>query len=139
MSDATLNNDGSVTLNSGQVIYNSHAPGTCLGEFCPLHNPSEHELRGAPLYFNGVHMYRKVGDDLRVDPDDYSFLQHGRAILRNSARCALCGDEIFSESRHDFRSCSCGEIFIDGGPSYLRRGAKDMGNFIDTSVVEAAA
>lgn len=56
-------------------------------------------------------------------------------ILRNSARCALCDEEVESEGVHDFKWCGCGEIFVDGGRSYLRRGARDVRNFIDTSMV----
>ena len=44
------------------------------------------------------------------------------AILRNSARCRRCGDEIVSEHRHDFKWCSCRAIFVDGGTAYVRRG-----------------
>lgn len=44
-------------------------------------------------------------------------------ILRNAARCKKCGDEIESKHRHDFVSCGCGAIFVDGGHAYLRRGA----------------
>ena len=54
-------------------------------------------------------------------------------IIRNRAKCKLCGDEIESTHRHDFVSCSCGEIFVDGGKDYCRRGAKDFQNFIDLS------
>lgn len=56
-------------------------------------------------------------------------------IVRNSAKCKLCGDEIESTYRHDFVSCSCGEIFVDGGKNYLRRGANKLENIIDTSEV----
>lgn len=43
-------------------------------------------------------------------------------IKRNAARCLKCGDVIESKHRHDFRACSCGAIFVDGGLDYLRRG-----------------
>lgn len=56
-------------------------------------------------------------------------------ILRNSARCLKCHDEVESKRRHDFRRCSCGAIFVDGGHEYLRRGG-DMEAFMDTSVTE---
>lgn len=36
--------------------------------------------------------------------------------------CAKCGDHIRSMNRHDFRSCKCGETFVDGGSDYLRCG-----------------
>ena len=37
------------------------------------------------------------------------------------ARCTRCGDVLKSEHRHDFRSCGCGAVAVDGGQSYLRR------------------
>jgi hypothetical protein len=39
--------------------------------------------------------------------------------------CQVCDDLIFSNSRHDFVSCACGEIFIDGGFDYVRIGARE--------------
>lgn len=57
-------------------------------------------------------------------------------ILCNSARCLKCGDEIESKHRHDWVSCKCGAIFVDGGKDYLRRGADDFAIFVDTSIVE---
>ena len=61
----------------------------------------------------------------------------GERIIRNAARCNHCGDIIESRHRHDFKSCSCGRIFVDGGHCYLRQGAmKDINDFIDLSEVE---
>lgn len=57
-------------------------------------------------------------------------------IIHNRAKCKLCGDVIESKHRHDFVSCKCGEIFVDGGHDYIRRGAKDMSNIIDMDEVE---
>lgn len=37
-------------------------------------------------------------------------------------KCLKCGDIIESMFRHDFRWCSCRNIFIDGGNDYLRYG-----------------
>lgn len=46
-----------------------------------------------------------------------------------ATKCKNCGDIIFSRARHDFRECSCGQTFIDGGFSeYCRIG----GNVVDT-------
>ena len=47
-------------------------------------------------------------------------------IISNKARCRLCGDVVESKHRHDWQSCSCGAIFVDGGREYLRRGAKNF-------------
>jgi hypothetical protein len=57
-------------------------------------------------------------------------------IIRNSARCKKCGIEIESKFRHDFVSCKCGAIFVDGGREYLRRGADTWDNFEETSIEE---
>jgi tRNA(Ile2) C34 agmatinyltransferase TiaS len=56
-------------------------------------------------------------------------------IIRNSAKCAKCNDEIESKDRHDFARCKCGAIFTDGGKDYFRRGGNPE-DFIDTSVFE---
>lgn len=42
-------------------------------------------------------------------------------ILANRAECKDCGDIIESKYRHDFVTCSCGAISVDGGKDYLRR------------------
>jgi hypothetical protein len=58
-----------------------------------------------------------------------------RKIIRNALRCRHCGDVIESKSVHDFKQCSCGAIFVDGGCEYLRRGYKTSPeeDFIDLS------
>lgn len=55
-------------------------------------------------------------------------------IKVNKAQCRVCGDIIESKHRHDFVSCKCDEIFVDGGKDYLRRGAKDFANLKELSV-----
>jgi len=40
---------------------------------------------------------------------------------RNRARCRRCGDVIESKSRHDFVTCRCGAISVDGGDCYWKR------------------
>jgi hypothetical protein len=42
-------------------------------------------------------------------------------ILKNAARCLKCGETIVSRHRHDFVTCKCGAISVDGGRAYLRR------------------
>lgn len=48
-------------------------------------------------------------------------------IVRNAARCRKCGGEIESKHRHDFVTCRCGAISVDGGKDYLRR----LGTYTD--------
>lgn len=56
-------------------------------------------------------------------------------ILRNSAKCLTCDTEIESVHRHDFKACQCGDLFVDGGKDYIRRGFKDASTFTDTSII----
>lgn len=37
------------------------------------------------------------------------------------ARCLTCGDVVESESVHDYVTCACGLIAVDGGRKYLKR------------------
>jgi len=43
-----------------------------------------------------------------------------------TVNCPKCGERIYSRARHDFRYCSCGYLFVDGGTEYLRFGAKEF-------------
>ena len=58
--------------------------------------------------------------------------QGDMVITYNAAQCLRCGDTIESKHRHDFQSCSCGAVFVDGGLDYLRRGG-DPADFRDLS------
>ena len=57
-------------------------------------------------------------------------------IIENSAQCLKCGEKIVSKHRHDYVTCSCGNISVDGGLDYCRRSFKDMESWIDTSIWE---
>ena len=45
-----------------------------------------------------------------------------QCIKRNAAKCKLCGDVIESRWRNNFVTCSCGNLSVDGGKDYERRG-----------------
>jgi hypothetical protein len=47
-------------------------------------------------------------------------------IVQNAVICNKCDDFIVSKHRHDFVECKCGNIFVDGGQAYLRRGGKGL-------------
>jgi len=51
-------------------------------------------------------------------------------IKSNKARCTVCGDIIESKHRHDYVSCKCGAISVDGGKDYLKR------NFVKREYLE---
>ena len=42
-------------------------------------------------------------------------------IKVNKAQCLICGDVITSEYTHHLATCSCGNLSVDGGHSYLKR------------------
>ncbi|UXV35699.1 hypothetical protein MUA90_04065 [Staphylococcus sp. IVB6181] len=64
-----------------------------------------------------------------------------KKIIRNIARCKMCGDIIESKHRHDFVGCKCGCIYLDGGTDYQRflwntqeGKGKESSNYIDLSL-----
>lgn len=62
-------------------------------------------------------------------------------IIRNAAGCLLCGDVIESETTHDFRTCSCGNLSVDGGLEYIKRGVmlfeiRGLPTYLDLSETE---
>lgn len=56
-----------------------------------------------------------------------------RIILRNSAKCLKCGDEVESKHVHDFQWCSCKNMAVDGGHWYTKRSVEDFSSYEDTS------
>lgn len=56
-------------------------------------------------------------------------------VVRNSAKCLLCGEEIVSTHRHHFNPCRCGALTVDGGQAYRRRLYQGEGEWIDTSIL----
>ncbi len=49
------------------------------------------------------------------------------AIARNRVQCLKCLRIIWSESRHDYRTCGCPQqTMVDGGLDYVRCGGVDL-------------
>lgn len=57
-----------------------------------------------------------------------------RVIKANRAKCLLCHEVLESKYTHDFVTCSCGNLSVDGGHSYLRRAAIDSTLYEELSV-----
>ncbi len=71
----------SLGLQVGKVILRTHAAGQCSGEFCCIHNPSDHALRDAPLNWRADRgMMERICEHGigHPDPDD---LAHKRRTL----------------------------------------------------------
>lgn len=59
------------------------------------------------------------------------------SIIRNIARCLKCGDVIESVHVHHFNRCSCGNLFVDGGLEYLRRGFGSEDSWEELSIKDS--
>ena len=57
-------------------------------------------------------------------------------IIKNQVKCLKCGDIIESKNRHDFVTCSCGNVSVDGGKDYLRRTFYNKDDYEELSIVE---
>jgi hypothetical protein len=44
------------------------------------------------------------------------------SVVCAGLQCLDCGEIVVSLHRHDWRSCKCGKVFIDGGRDYVRYG-----------------
>jgi len=42
-------------------------------------------------------------------------------LERNMAQCSACRQVVESTHRHDFVTCRCGRLSVDGGKAYARR------------------
>lgn len=39
---------------------------------------------------------------------------------KSAVKCFGCGDTLYSRTIHDYRTCTCGHISIDGGDDYVK-------------------
>lgn len=53
----------------------------------------------------------------------------------NAAKCLKCDTVLVSRFRHDFQTCACGDLSVDGGVDYLKRGFKDASEILELSIV----
>ena len=71
--------------NVGTVVLRTHAAGTCRGEHCCVHNPSDHRLKDAPLHWRADRNLMERICEHGVghpDPDSLSYL---RSIMSRQA------------------------------------------------------
>lgn len=59
-------------------------------------------------------------------------------IVRNSAMCLKCEVEIESRHRHDYVTCPCGAVAVDGGKDYLKRSVRPDAEYKDTSIIRGS-
>lgn len=63
-------------------------------------------------------------------------MEKRRKILKNSVQCLKCADIIESTYTHNYVTCSCGNVSVDGGKDYLKRCFKVADSWIDLSEYE---
>ena len=57
-------------------------------------------------------------------------------LLRNSIKCNHCNDEIESKHVHDFVTCKCGKVAVDGGLNYSKTMFTSLSDFTNTSITD---
>ena len=45
-----------------------------------------------------------------------------KKLVKNQWKCLYCNDVIESKHQHEYTTCKCGKMSIDGGTSYIRLG-----------------
>ena len=43
-----------------------------------------------------------------------------KKLIKNAFKCLYCNDIIESKHQHEYTTCKCGAMSIDGGTSYIR-------------------
>jgi hypothetical protein len=53
---------------------------------------------------------------------------------QEAVHCLLCDDVVYSINRHDYHSCSCGKVSIDGGRDYTKLAFSDGASFDEVTI-----
>lgn len=75
----------------------------------------------------------KLETDPAAEKPPYVPPKPTKRLTKNAARCTVCKTVIQSKHRHDWVSCKCGKIFVDGGLAYQRIGYSVPEDFEDLS------
>lgn len=59
-----------------------------------------------------------------------------KKLIKNQAQCLLCNDIITSTSLHNFVTCKCGNLSVDGGNYYAKRLYEKKESYLDLSEYE---
>lgn len=67
-------------------------------------------------------------------------MNNNHFIASNTIKCLKCGDVIYSAHVHDYKTCKCGAVAVDGGSEYLKRTGtsyQELSIVIDRKLAEA--
>jgi len=59
-----------------------------------------------------------------------------KKLTRNALQCLVCNDIIESTHVHDFKTCSCGNLSVDGGLEYCKISYKENNSWINLTEYE---
>jgi hypothetical protein len=79
---------------------------------------------------SGVTTYNSIFNRLPSAPSIYP------TIIYRSVKCLSCGDVLVSRHRHDFSTCECESITVDGGFDYLKFSSENAENISIFEVTE---
>jgi len=71
--------------------------------------------------------------DINMSIKDRRKLHIGDIYL-NRAKCVHCNTTIISRHRHDYVTCNCGNLSVDGGSWYIRR-SFDTDDYIECLIM----
>ena len=100
----------------GQVKTVAYPCDSCRESGCIVIHYETFEKR---TRLKGVRVVRDC-DSSKPDLTPKEFYENP-VLLRNIAQCKRCGNVIESINRHDFVTCKCGKVSVDGGTDYLKR------------------
>ena len=63
-------------------------------------------------------------------------MEKRRKILKNAVKCLKCGEIIESTYTHNYVTCGCGNVSVDGGKDYLKRCFRETDSWEDLSEYE---
>jgi len=61
-------------------------------------------------------------------------MKDNKVIISNQIECNSCHDKIWSGHVHDFVTCDCGNVNVDGGNCYMSRGWKTGESYTEQSI-----
>lgn len=90
---------------------------------------------------HSTEMYRKGWDTIFKKDGATKEKPKDQVILFNKAMCDNCHEVIHSKSVHDYVTCSCGNLSVDGGNAYLKRnfgvhGYTELSYSVDADCIE---
>lgn len=120
------------SIDHKKVNENFEGDYTFLGTFCikDQYAPSAVYLNSNPNKEKNHKKYMaltKTDENWFIQGCDEEEMEKYR--FQSAIHCKKCDCVIYSVMRHDFHSCQCGDIKIDGGKDYLKYGFKKDAQF----------